>query len=221
MAPPTCRGAIAEQEFAGTVPGSRAFGPRRAAPSACNGMTLWEERHPGAERERSERTGQGRDPGHFNACSSMRMRATVRRCAWVPCLRPTARCAVGLHGMTLRKERHPGAERERSERAGPGRDPGHFNACASMRMRATVRRCAWVPCHRPTARCAVGLHGMTLWEGEPLSPTSSRRCERPDRALAGTGRDPCTSPLALGCACARRSGAVPGSRAFGPRRAAP
>src|SRR5688572_15371400 len=27
-----------------------------------------------------------------------------RCCAWVPCLRPTARCAVGLHGMTVEKE---------------------------------------------------------------------------------------------------------------------
>jgi hypothetical protein len=32
---------------------------------------------------------------------------------------------------------------------------------------------AWVPCLRPTARCAVGLHGMTPVVGARASPYSS------------------------------------------------
>ena len=34
--PPTCRG-IVEREVSGAMHGSRAFGPRRAAPQACTG----------------------------------------------------------------------------------------------------------------------------------------------------------------------------------------
>jgi len=64
----------------------------------------------------------------------------------------TARCAMGLHGMTLEKERHPGAERERSERAGLGRDPSHLTACAWMLM------CATVPCRFARSR---SLHGLS------------------------------------------------------------
>jgi len=96
-------------------------------------------------------------------------------------------------------------------RAGPGRHPVHLTACASMRMRATVRRRAWVPCLRPTARCAAGLHGMTL-EKERHAGAARKR------SLA-SGTRPAPSPLqplALRCACARQSGAVHGSRAFGP-----
>jgi len=123
------------------------------------------------------RAGPGRHPVHLTACSSKRMRATVRRCAWVPCLRPTARCAVGLHGMTLGEGEPalanvmPAPLAREALRAGPGRHPVRFAACSSKRMRATVRRCAWVPCLRPTARCAVDLHGMTL--GGSRSPPPS------------------------------------------------
>jgi len=106
-------------------------------------------------------------------------------------------------------------------RAGPGRHPVHFTTCSSMRRRATVRRCAWVPCLRPTARCAVGLRGMTLGKARRLSPTSCRRRSQAKRASRTRPAPSPLPPLALRCACARQSGAVHGSRAFGPRRLAP
>jgi len=59
---------------------------------------------------------------------------------------------------------------------------------------------------------------MTV-EKELLSATvmpAPLASEASERDQAGTQS---TSPLALRCACARQCGAVPGFRAFGPRRA--
>src|SRR5262245_47720392 len=73
----------------------------------------------------------------------------------------------------------------------------------SAEHRPHIGGVCWVPCLRPTARCAVGLHGMTLGRANPFltsvipAPLAS---EARERDQAGTQS---TSGLALGCRCTR------------------
>ena len=65
-----------------------------------------------------------------------------------------------------------------------GRDSRWSSRPVADSLSASWRRCAWVPCLRPTARCAVGLHGMTLGN----SPLKSCDQRVGGGAVPGTGR---------------------------------
>jgi len=78
------------------------------------------------------RAGPGRHPVHFNR---LRFDAHARDSP-APCMGPVpsapARCAAGLHGMTLEKERHAGAARKRSLASGTRPAPMHLATCSCV-----------------------------------------------------------------------------------------